>query len=493
MIHRFRKPLQHTKPRVISLATRNSNDCFFSTSSSSKTLNSTDPQSLAVSYLVKSCGLSLDSAISVSRKIQSRFTTDRFDSVWQLLNSHGLTQTQIRDVIIKRPLIVLADPTKTLKSNIELFSSLALSGNTLAKVLQRKPVVLESPHANSAVEFFRTHGFSDEQIKNMILKRPRIFTFHPERTLKPKLDFLQSVGFSLSDIVKLISIEPCILERSVQGHLIPAIQALKKIVQSDENVVKAVIHNRNFFLLTHDLGKDVLPKVSTLISLGIPKSNIFKLFMLGVMSLRQTTEKFNKVVRDVAELGFDPKKVVFVLAVRSFLGLKESVLEQKIQVFSSFGLSRSEFFLAFKMQPILPEKTFVKNFVTKYQQMVPEVVKAHRGEIDFQGFDINNKALALGYLMNKEGSLSLLIVSFLFVCWLSDEKRRQYFEQDSGRIYGRNLNAWENICMPLNPKHDHQKNTSLWGHRRVKEQFGISGLRRPLTLVQNLGRSEGHR
>ncbi|KAK3040622.1 hypothetical protein RJ639_026943 [Escallonia herrerae] len=464
MIHRFSKPLQHTKPRVIGLATRNSNDCFFSTSPSSKTLNSTDPQSLTVSYLVKSCGLSLDSAISVSRKIQSRFITDRFDLVWQLLNSHGLTQTQIRDVIIKRPLIVLADPTKTLKSNIELFSSLALSGNTLAKVLQRKPVVLESSHANSAVEFFRTHGFSDEQIKNMILKRPRVFTFHPERTLKPKLDFLQSVGFSLSDMVKLISIEPCILERSVQGHLIPAIQALKKIVQSDENVVKAVIHNRNFFLLTHDLGKDVWPKVSTLISLGIPKSNIFKLFMLGVMSLRQTTEKFNKVVRDVAELGFDPKKVVFVLAIRSFLGLKESVLEQKIQVFSNFGLSRSEFFVAFKIHPMLlwtsvrklrlvmdffvnklhyepsvvlrypglfllslekriiprystlkilickdlvtrdigliylfrlPEKTFVKNFVTKYQQMVPEVVKAHRGEIDFQGFNINNKALAV--------------------------------------------------------------------------------------------------
>ncbi|CAK9178080.1 unnamed protein product, partial [Ilex paraguariensis] len=38
---------------------------------------------------------------------------------------------------------------------------------------------------------------------------------------------------------------------------------------------------------------------------------------------------------------------------------------------------------------LMTEKTFLENFVTKYQHLVPEVVKAHGGEREFQGFNLN--------------------------------------------------------------------------------------------------------
>jgi mTERF domain-containing protein len=56
---------------------------------------------------------------------------------------------------------------------MELFESLGFSSTSLAKMLNRIPRVLESD-AYTVVEFFRAHGFSDEQISTLTMKRPHI-------------------------------------------------------------------------------------------------------------------------------------------------------------------------------------------------------------------------------------------------------------------------------------------------------------------------------
>lgn len=171
MLHLICKRLQHTG----SVASTRALGLFFSASSLKPTLdisNSTDPQSLTVSYLVNSCGLSLESAISASKKLHIG-TTDQPDSVLTLLKSIGLGGSQIRSLIVKRPLILVADASKTLKPNVEVFGSVGFFGTNLVKMLTKHPCFLEVD-ASSTVEFFRAYGFSTEQISVLTRKYPEL-------------------------------------------------------------------------------------------------------------------------------------------------------------------------------------------------------------------------------------------------------------------------------------------------------------------------------
>ncbi|KAI6693080.1 hypothetical protein NL676_020790 [Syzygium grande] len=78
-----------------------------------------------------------------------------------------------------------------------------------------------SARPDAVIDVFKNHGFSQSQISGIFRKWPRLILASPERTLLPKLKYLRSVGFSGSDLVKLITAAPYVLTRSLEKHLIP--------------------------------------------------------------------------------------------------------------------------------------------------------------------------------------------------------------------------------------------------------------------------------
>jgi mTERF domain-containing protein len=214
---------------------------FFSTSSVkpiAELPNSKNPQSLTVSFLQNSFGLSLESAISASEKLNIENPKNP-NLVLDLFRTHGLTQTHIRNLISSRPLLLLADFENTLKPNMELFEYLGFSSTSLAKMLNKCPRVLESD-AYTVVEFFRAHGFRNEQISTLTMRRPKLYFLNTHKILKPKLDFFKSLGFSDLEVTKLLSGRPCILGRSLEKQIIPCVQGLRLILGTDENVLKSI-------------------------------------------------------------------------------------------------------------------------------------------------------------------------------------------------------------------------------------------------------------
>ncbi|GLT69999.1 hypothetical protein SLA2020_421040 [Shorea laevis] len=253
---------------------------FFSTSSVkpiSELPNSKNPQSVTVSFLQNSCGLSLESAISASEKLNIENPKNP-NSVLDLLRTHGLTQTHIRNLISSRPQLLSADLENTLKPNMELFESLGLSCASLAKMLCKDPRVLRvlESDAYTLVEFFRAHGFSDEQILTLTMKHPRLYLYDAHKIFKPKLDFFKSLGLSDLEIAKLLSPRPAILTRSLEKQIIPCVQELRRIVGTDENVLKAL--KRGYGIIEVNLEKVLKPNMSILISHGVPHSFALKLF-----------------------------------------------------------------------------------------------------------------------------------------------------------------------------------------------------------------------
>jgi mTERF domain-containing protein len=433
---------------------------FFSSSSAkpiAELPNSKDPQSLTASFLQNSCGLSLESAISASQKLNIENLKNP-NSVLDLLRTHGLTQTHIRNLISSRPLLLLADFENTLIPNMELFESLGFSSTSLAKMLSNNPRVLESD-AYTVVEFFRAHGFRNEQISTLTVKRPRLYFLNVHKILKPKLDLFKSLGFSDLEITKLLSTQPSILARSLEKQIIPCVQELRQILGTDENVLKAI--KAGYGLIQANVEKVLKPNMSMLISHGVPQSLALKLFFIGPKSLLMSTYRFSEIVSEVMKLGFDPNKLQFVIAIRS-MAMSKTLWEQKVEAYRSFGLSKVEITSAFKrntqfmavskkkikkfmdffvnklkMKPsliskkpiliqyslekrIIPnprcsvlqlliskrliekdtiifqvfemsENKFVEKLVRKYQNEVPDFVRAHQGKIEFQGFPIDLK------------------------------------------------------------------------------------------------------
>jgi mTERF domain-containing protein len=343
---------------------------------------------------------------------------------------------------------------------MELFESLGISSTSLAKMLSNNPHVLPrvlESDANTVVEFFRAHGFRNEQISTLTMKRPTLYLLNAHKILKPKFDFFKSLGLSGPEIAKLLSTQPTILARSLEKQIIPCVQELRHILGTDENVLKAI--KAGYGLIQANVEKVLKPNLLMLISRGVPQSLALKLFFLGPKSLLMTTYRFSEIVSEVMKLGFDPNQLQFVIAIRS-MAMSKTLWEQKVEAYRSFGLSKVEIYSAFKRKPlfmaiskkkikkfmdffvnklkmkplliskkpiivlyslekriiprcsvlqlliskrlikedtsifqvfIMSENKFVEKLVSKYQNEVPDVVRAHQGKIEFQGFPIDLK------------------------------------------------------------------------------------------------------
>ncbi|XP_021905671.1 uncharacterized protein LOC110820498 [Carica papaya] len=411
----------------------------------------TDSQPLTLSYLQNSCGLPLESAILASKKLRI-YATHNPDSVLNLLKSHGLTQSHIKSLITNRPSLLLVDPDKTLKPNLELFRTLGFSTTSLAKLLNMQPKVLEVD-APAVVDFFRASNFAEKQIATLTIKRPALYLFNAQKKFKPKIECFESLGFSATEISKILSTEPAILERSLENQIKPSISILRDILGNDKDIVEVI--KKNYRILEINLDEVLVPNISLLVSHGVPKELCLKIFLIEPKSLLVRGPRFGEIVNEVINLHFDPNNLLFVLAVRSMAIMSKTLWEKKLEAFGSFGLSRDEIYSAFKLQPmcmicsekkirksmnffvnklsitpltiaknpnllllslekrIIPrcsvlqilmsknlikenisiiyifrmaELKFVEKIVTKYQDLVPNIVDAHQGKIEFTGF-----------------------------------------------------------------------------------------------------------
>lgn len=237
--------------------------------------------SSTVSYLVNSCGLSLESAISSSKKV--RFKTPRKpDSVLTLLRDHGFTETQITKLIRTRPGLLMADP---------------------------------------------------------------------EKTLLPKIEFFRSIGFSSTELAKLLASNPAILGSSLENLLKPWYDFLKSILLEDTKVVRAMKNSPRIF--NQDVQKNVVPNTAALMELGVPEFLILLTVMCYSPIVLQNRDKFEKIVVEVTEMGFDRKKTEFIHAMKVLSGTSRSTREHKMEVYRRWGWSEDNVQVAFKKYPLL--------------------------------------------------------------------------------------------------------------------------------------------
>ncbi|XP_077249361.1 uncharacterized protein LOC143888856, partial [Tasmannia lanceolata] len=215
-----------------------------------------------------------------------------------------------------------------------------------ATKIQLKP----TKKPDSALEFFQNHGFTKSHITHLITKCPSLLLANPDKTLKPKFEFFTSLGFSRIDLAKLLTLDPILLKRSLDNHIIPTFTFLKSLIHTNEKIIYTV--RRSTYILQCNPEKVMAPNVAVLQNHGVPNSMISKLISSQPRTMIQNNSRFREMVAMVKEMGFNPVKAHFILAVRVMSAMSKLNWEGKLEVYRSLGWSEDEVFSAFKMYPM---------------------------------------------------------------------------------------------------------------------------------------------
>ncbi|XP_050231572.1 transcription termination factor MTERF5, chloroplastic-like [Mercurialis annua] len=276
---------------------------------------------------------------------------------------------------------------------------------------------------NLVLELLKAHGFANSQITRLISKHPQLILSDPEKTLKPKIQFLESLGIARADLPKILCLEGQILLTSLKNKILPTIDYLREILESDEKVLYALKRCPR----TLRIGTDAMVlNIDTLRAHGVPKPNIRTLIILDPLSILLRVDLFEQVVRDVKEMGFEPKKKNFVYALRSMSVMSKSLWESKKELLLGFGWSEKEFLLAFRLQPMFmltsekKMKVLMEFFTTELSLKPSDIVKCPNLFLASLEKRIIPRCSALKLLMSK-GKVSD-DVDFVWALFLSKER-----------------------------------------------------------------------
>ncbi|XP_038684197.1 transcription termination factor MTERF15, mitochondrial-like isoform X1 [Tripterygium wilfordii] len=168
-----------------------------------------------------------------------------------------------------------------------------------------------------------------------------------EKTLLPKLEFLQSVGISGAALADVVSSNRIMLRQSLKNQIIPTYNFLKNLLEDDEKVAHAL--KRAGFL--YGLHNTAAPNISLLQRLGVPHSSMLLLVTRDAHVLCNKAEKFDAFVKMISGMGFNPSEKNFIIALRIVNGLSRDSWERKLKAFKEWGFSKDEILLAFRRYP----------------------------------------------------------------------------------------------------------------------------------------------
>ncbi|KAJ4722219.1 Transcription termination factor like [Melia azedarach] len=202
-------------------------------------------------------------------------------------------------------------------------------------------VPFETPEKSDAVlNLFKNLGFSKTQITNRTRRLPNVLLCSREKTLLPKIEFFHSKGISNPDIAKMLSVCPRLVRRSLENHLVPTFNYLSNFLQSSEKTIALI--KRFPPILYRDAEHYLSPKVKVLLDIGVPQPNILK-FIDFWPHLGLTCPKyFEKNAAIVREMGINPLRTQFVIAMGAKNVMSESRWEKKVDVYKRWGWSEEE-------------------------------------------------------------------------------------------------------------------------------------------------------
>ncbi|KAJ4727621.1 Mitochondrial transcription termination factor family protein [Melia azedarach] len=342
--------------------------------------------SFTVAYLVNSCGLSPETAKSAAKRVKFE-SSEKPDSVLQILKSSGFANTQIAKLIRVRPNILLAHPERSILPKLEFLKSIGITDAEIANVCSSNPAILGQSLENSLIpnyNFLKSVLLSDENVIKTFRKKQRIFNQDLPKKVSPKLAVLRELGVPESFIALALTCFPAVV---LQAHS-NFDENVKKVIELGFDPRKcAFIHAMQVFASISQPTRE--HKLDVLRRWGWSEEDIRLAFRRCPVYLNSSE---NKIISGldflVNKMGW--KSTAIAKYPDTFLmNLEKRVIPRcsVIKVLQLRGLLKKNLSLGQILGPV--EKVFLGRFVTKYGDDIPQLVNIYKCKEDLQSLDLN--------------------------------------------------------------------------------------------------------
>ncbi|KAL6135396.1 hypothetical protein ACLB2K_067624 [Fragaria x ananassa] len=329
-----------------------------------------------VSYLVNSCGLSLEAATLVSHKVKLQ-TLDKPNSVLALLRDYEFSDTHISTLVRRQPRILVADAQKTLLPKLEFLSSIGMSRLDLANKLSHDPWVMSRSLENLIIpmcSFLKSVVLSDDKLVYILKHNLYIFSGNLSKNVIPNVELVRKLGMPQSCIVLLLTSIIVLRESELFNQLVAEVEqwgfdprkssfvlAMNALCRKETTWKRCDQAYRRWGWSDNDIvaAFRMDPLCMILSEKKIMATMDFFVNKMGWQS--HTVAKYPHVLSYSLE-----KKIIPRLSVVRVLVLKGLIEEHKLNLGSVISVS---------------EEYFLNRFVNKYPNQVPQLLDVYQGKV----------------------------------------------------------------------------------------------------------------
>ena len=341
--------------------------------------SSSKQHSFTVSYLIKSCGLSPETAISTSKKVQFE-NPENPDSVLALLRNHGCTDTHISKIVAKHPLLLLANPEKTLLPKLQFLGSVGLSHVDLAKVLASTPSILRMSLEKTLIPTYNLLKgvvIGDENAVKALTKQCRICCGDVEKTIAPNATLLREIGVPMAHISFLVTNYPTLCQKRDKFS-----KTVKKVMEMGFNPQRLLFVNA-LQVICQMSESTWEQKINAYKRCGLSEDEIVLAFRNHPICFQLSEKKIMSTMDYLVNMGWQPGTIARVPAVL-FFNLERRIVPRcsVAKVLLLKGLVKKDLCLGTFLK--LTERAFIDRFIIKYQKYVPQLLDVYHGKVGFQ-------------------------------------------------------------------------------------------------------------
>ncbi|XP_010430248.1 PREDICTED: transcription termination factor MTERF15, mitochondrial-like [Camelina sativa] len=240
-----------------------------------------------------------------------------------------------------------------------LIDSLSLT-TKLAESISKKVTFEDKVNPDSVLSLFRSYGFTDSQISNVITNYPGLLVADVEKSLAPKLQFLQSRGASSSELAEIVSSVPKILGKRGGKTISVYYDSIKEFIKADKG--SKLCHS----LPQGSKQENKIRNVMALRELGVPQKMLFHLF-ISDHHVCCGKERFEESLKRVVEMGVDPTTLKFIETLKVVYRLSDKTIKEKVNICKRLGFTGEDVWEMFTKCPCFlnnSEKKIIQTFET---------------------------------------------------------------------------------------------------------------------------------
>ncbi|XP_062190972.1 uncharacterized protein LOC133894818 [Phragmites australis] len=331
-----------------------------------------DPASLTVHFLRHSCGLAEPEAAAVAARVRFRSTK----------NGHAV---------------------------LALLRGLGFPPASVARLVAAFPAVLSSTTIGAKFDFYRRElGLSDAEVRRFLLASPnRTITAGLDGRLRPNHQLLRDLLGTDKNVLSAVKQSMDLIYENLQVVLLPKLKALRDHGVTEEVLIKlvtthpkALVHRSSRFddglAAMKDLGvspsSGIFPyafgvfskmyeskwqrRMDNYLSLGWTEEQVRRAFVRHPYCMSVSDDKVRQLMQFFAEkLGWSPEYVSSSPTLLSF-SYEKRVLPRcmVLDILASRGIIKQGIKLS---HLTMSEKKFEEKYVTRYQEVVPQVLEAY--------------------------------------------------------------------------------------------------------------------